>query len=189
MLREKISQEGRPGGTEGNKEALDFFSQCRIVIWNYGGLWNITISTCKDLGYDILGLKETDGWNSDPGAISLHFKYLDVMQSGDGDPQVPVNHRVTNAWSRFRYLRSVLTDAKLPTSLRLGLFGSSKVSALVYGCESWKLTDKAARKLTSAYSKMLSKILIERSLMREERPLSTFYHAPETLDGTRSGMF
>ncbi len=25
----------------------------------------------------------------------LHFKYLGVMQSGDADPMVPVNHRVT----------------------------------------------------------------------------------------------
>ncbi len=25
----------------------------------------------------------------------LHFKYFGVLQSGDGDPMVPVNHRVT----------------------------------------------------------------------------------------------
>ncbi len=26
---------------------------------------------------------------------TLHFKYLGVMQSGDGDPLAPVNHRIT----------------------------------------------------------------------------------------------
>ncbi len=45
----------------------------------------------------------------------LHFKYLRVMQSGDGDPSVPVNHPFAVAWSRYRDLKRVLTDARLST--------------------------------------------------------------------------
>ncbi len=44
------------------------------------------------------------------------------MQSGDGDPLTPVNHRITQAWTSFRNLKRVLTDTKLPTSLRLPTF-------------------------------------------------------------------
>ncbi len=41
----------------------------------------------------------------------LCFKYLGVMQAGDGDPMAPVKHRVNIAWARFRDLKRVLTDA------------------------------------------------------------------------------
>ncbi len=77
---------------------------------------------------------------------------------GDGDPLTPVNHRITKAWTSFPNLKRVLTDTKVPASLRLRLFGTSVVSSLLYGCESWKLTDKVCRKLNSTCSKMLSKI-------------------------------
>ncbi len=36
---------------------------------------------------------------------TLQFKYLGVMQSGDGDPLTPVNHRITKAWTSFRNLK------------------------------------------------------------------------------------
>ncbi len=55
---------------------------------------------------------------------TLQFKYLGVMQSGDGDSLTPVNHRITKAWTSFRNLKRVLTDTKLRTSLRLRLFGT-----------------------------------------------------------------
>ncbi len=43
----------------------------------------------------------------------LHFKYLGVMQSGDGDPLVPVSHRIVLVWSRFGPLKRVHTEKKL----------------------------------------------------------------------------
>ncbi len=70
----------------------------------------------------------------------------------------PVNHRVTIAWARFRDLRRVLTDARLPSRLRIRLWNSSITSALMYGCESRKLTQAVRRKLNSNASKMLSRI-------------------------------
>ena len=88
----------------------------------------------------------------------LHFKYLGVMQSGDGDPLVPVTHRTMLAWSRFGQLKRVLTEKKLSKSLRLRIFSSCVVSTLLYGCEAWKLTEQVRRKLNATGSKMLSKI-------------------------------
>ncbi len=66
---------------------------------------------------------------------TLQFEYLGVMQSGDGDPLTPVNHLITQAWTGFRNLKRVLTDTKLPTSLRLRLFGTFVVLSLLCGCE------------------------------------------------------
>ncbi len=65
----------------------------------------------------------------------LHFKYLGVMQSGNGDPLVPVNRRVMTAWSLFRNLKRVLTEGRLSTTLRLRLFSAAGVSTILCGCE------------------------------------------------------
>ncbi len=73
---------------------------------------------------------------------TFQFKYLGVIQTRDGDPLGPVNYRIANAWSRFQDIRSVLTDAKFPIRLRLRLLRVFCDSILLYGCESWKLTDK-----------------------------------------------
>ncbi len=35
----------------------------------------------------------------------LHFKYLGVIQSSDGDSLVAVNHRIAIAWSRYAELK------------------------------------------------------------------------------------
>ncbi len=56
---------------------------------------------------------------------SLHFKYLGVTQSGDGDPLTPAKNRITNTWTSIRNVTKMLTDTKLPRSLRLPLFGTS----------------------------------------------------------------
>ncbi len=54
--------------------------------------------------------------------------------------------------------KRVLPNARLPSRLRIRLWNSSFTSTLLYGCESWKLTQAARRKLNSTASKMLSRI-------------------------------
>ncbi len=44
-------------------------SELRIEAWNCGGLSNVTMTMCKDLGFDILALSETHKWRSDTDAI------------------------------------------------------------------------------------------------------------------------
>ncbi len=54
----------------------------------------------------------------------------------------------TSAASRTESIGDKLVKRKKEnyrTSLNLGLFGSSVVSTLLYGCESWKLTEKTRR--------------------------------------------
>ncbi len=39
-----------------------------------------------------------------------HFKYLGIMKAGDGNPYVPVNHRVTISRTRLKDLKRILND-------------------------------------------------------------------------------
>ncbi len=86
---------------------------------------------------------------------ALHFKYLGVMTSSDGDSLVAVNHRIAIAWSRYADLKRLLTASRLPKGLRLGLLNASVISTLMYTCEAWKLPARARRKLNGTVSKML----------------------------------
>ncbi len=86
------------------------------------------------------------------------FKYLGVLQSGDGDPLVPVNHRIEIAWSRYTNLKRILTSPGLQRRLRIRLLKASMISPLLCGCESWKITAYVHRKLNETVSKMLSRI-------------------------------
>ncbi len=44
----------------------------------------------------------------------LHFKYLGVMYSGDGDSLVVVNHREAIARSRYAVPKQTLTPSRMP---------------------------------------------------------------------------
>ncbi len=64
--------------------------------------------------------------------------------------------------------------------MHLRILGCAVASTLLYGCESWKLTEKVARKLNSTYSKMQSKIS-GREVADEARMATVnVYHAPDT---------
>ncbi len=84
------------------------------------------------------------------------------------DPLVPANHRIEIAWSRCINLKPILASPKLPRSLRLRSLKASIMSALFYGCESWKLTIHVQRKLNNTASKTLSRIM-GRSIAEEAR--------------------
>ncbi len=88
----------------------------------------------------------------------LHFKYLGVMQSSDGDPLFAVNHPIVIAWSRYADLKRLLTAQDYQKGLCLRLLNASLISNLLYGCEAWKMSPQARRKLNGTVSKMLSRI-------------------------------
>lgn len=77
-------------------------------------------------------------------AIVDDFKYLgSYMASSERD----INKRIGVAWGAFNKLRSVLCSPKLHISLRTRIFKAACISILLYGCESWVLTDALSDKL------------------------------------------
>ncbi len=62
----------------------------------------------------------------------------------------------------------ILTASKVSKSLRLRPFQASVMSNVLYGCESWKMTENEKRKLSWTASKMLATIT-GRSIQEEAR--------------------
>ena len=72
------------------------------------------------------------------------FKYLgSYVVSTENDIQA----RVGLTWSAFNLLRPVLTANKLELKLRMRIFNAACISILLYGCETWTLTQKLEDKL------------------------------------------
>ncbi len=63
------TRKGTTGGRKGAGEATSFSTPICFATWNCCGLSNVTMSRCKDLGFDILALTETHGWCADTSAI------------------------------------------------------------------------------------------------------------------------
>ena len=113
--------------------------------------------------------------NQDLGKV-LHFKYLGRLQSGDGDPIVPI---IFIALVTFRNLTRTIFDKKLPLTLRLCLFCSSVVPLLLYRCESWKLTETVLKKLNGSCSTMLSQITGKSIVEEAHAPLISAIARPQ----------
>ncbi len=79
LLRRETPRKRCPGSREDARGAVCYTSQLRIGAWICEGLSNVTMTMCKDLGFDIRALSETQKWRSDTDAIfSEHPE--------DGDP-------------------------------------------------------------------------------------------------------
>ena len=84
------------------------------------------------------------------------FTYLgSKMASTDND----VKTRFGLGWATFWKLEKLWRSKSLPTELKVSLFQTTCFSILLYGCESWTLTQKLEDKLnsfaTSCYRIML----------------------------------
>ena len=86
----------------------------------------------------------------------LHLKYLGVLQSGDGELTILVNHKIFVAHATSQNLKRPINDKNLPLTLRrLYIFGSSVVFTLLYGCKSGNLAKTVLKKLNLSCTWML----------------------------------
>ena len=77
-------------------------------------------------------------------AIVEDFKYLGAYMASTGkDVQV----RIGQAWGAFAKIKSILLSPKPTLSFKIRLFNAACISILLYGCESWVLTDAQTDKL------------------------------------------
>ncbi len=72
------------------------------------------------------------------------FKYLGShMASTDKD----ISARIALAWVAFVKIRTILTSRKASIQLRMRFFNAACISILLYGCESWVLSEQQSNKL------------------------------------------
>ena len=76
---------------------------------------------------------------------------------------------------RCGVLRHILGSPDLALQIKLRLYEVTVCSVLVYGCESWQLTDKAMRHLNGTNSKMLS-FFTGKTISQEARPTTTSFN-------------
>ena len=89
-------------------------------------------------------------------AVVDDFKYLGShMESSERD----INVRIGLAWGAFNKLKSVLSAQKLNLDLRIRFFNAACISILLYGCESWILTEALRDKL-DIYARTCYRIMI-----------------------------
>ena len=77
-------------------------------------------------------------------AVVDDFKYLG---SYVGSTEKDVNARIALAWVAFNKLRPILKAPRPTVKFKMRLFNAACVSVLLYGCETWVLTETLSKKL------------------------------------------
>ena len=72
------------------------------------------------------------------------FKYLgSYIRSSEKD----IDMRIGLTWTAFEKLRHILVSTKIEQKLRMRIFNAACIPVLLYGCESWTLTEASMEKL------------------------------------------
>ncbi len=74
LLRGEAPRKRGPGGSKDARESIGLSTRLRIATWNCAGLANLTMTSCKEMDFDIVGITETYAWEGDPTAIYLELR-------------------------------------------------------------------------------------------------------------------
>ena len=83
------------------------------------------------------------------------FCYLGDMLDSEGSVERAVRMRVAAAWMKWREIASLLTNKQIPLRHRGNVYGACIRSVLLYGAESWAMTQRVLGILTSCDRRML----------------------------------
>ncbi|KAJ8025275.1 hypothetical protein HOLleu_35440 [Holothuria leucospilota] len=87
------------------------------------------------------------------------FTYLESKLNKSGGGSEDTKHRLAKAWSSFRKLTKICYQENIQRRTKIPLYKSLVRSVLLYGCETWKLTQHEERKLDTFQYKCLKTIL------------------------------
>jgi hypothetical protein len=77
----------------------------------------------------------------------------------DGGANEDVIHRINKAKGAFAQLRSIWTSHQIHKRTKIRIFKSNVMSVLLYGCETWKITQDIINKLQTFVNRCLRNIL------------------------------
>ena len=66
-----------------------------------------------------------------------------------------ISHRISKAWAKYGVFRSELQNKHVPVSLRMKLFDTVVTPTILYGCETWTMTQARVTRLRTVQRKML----------------------------------
>lgn len=95
----------------------------------------------------------------DPIEVVREFVYLGSIVSGEGGSLVDVQHRINKARASFSTMRSVWRARNISELTKLKIFNATVKPVLLYGSETWCVTNKIKTKLQSFVNRCLRHIL------------------------------
>ena len=127
--------------------------------------------------------------------------YLGDMLNNKGDAEIAIRNRIKVSWNKWRQISSILTCRSIPIITRCQLYDSVIRSVLLYGAETWPITQKLEMTIFRTDMKMLrwlhriqlkdkitSKEILQRSKLEDirlaisKRRLRWFGHAKRSTD-------
>ena len=85
--------------------------------------------------------------SAEPVERVQHFTYLESVVSEDGGASEDVDARIAKARIAFTQLRKVWRTSMLSRRVKIQLFNSNVKSVLLFGCETWKVTNVITQRL------------------------------------------
>ena len=93
--------------------------------------------------------------DSDLVAEVESFCYLGTIVDREGGVERAVRSRVAAAWAKWREIAGLLADKRIPIKNRSHIYAACIRSVLLYGAESWPLTERMEKCIQSCDRRML----------------------------------
>ncbi|XP_046976347.1 uncharacterized protein LOC124542443 [Vanessa cardui] len=90
-----------------------------------------------------------------PVTMCNEYKYLGSMVQNTGNLECNIQHRVAAAWLKWREVTVVTCDKRMPVKLKGLVYKTMIRPALMYGSETWAVTQKNVNTIQVAEMKML----------------------------------
>ena len=87
------------------------------------------------------------------------FVYLGSKITTDGNSEMDVLHRLSKARGAFAILRNIWKSTTISTETKLKIFKSNVLGVLLYGAESWKVSQSICHKIDVFQTRCLRRIL------------------------------
>ena len=83
------------------------------------------------------------------------FKYLGSTIDREGGCEADVQKRIGNAWAKWRSLKGVMCDKRMPNRLKGKVYRTCIRPVMLYGSEAWPIRKVEERKLGTTEMRML----------------------------------
>ena len=113
-------------------------------------------------------------------------KYLGRKLNFDTYHKTEIDNRITAGWRKFNLLRHELTSKTYPLGARLRLFNATVQPTVMYGCQSWTMTQELSTTLRRAQRRMM-RLIVNSPRRRTTPPLDNEdHHHDESTDDVNS---